>query len=317
MVETEAHKQLVDAEAYSPEQELRLGLYELVSEIIQQASITNPEQELGSQDFEFYQRLGQEMEMLEPKDHQRMSEFIETLKFWEEYTKIYVNLEKSGPYRNLMQTTMSFLDLAPGQTCIDMGAGPLSCSLRMLQKESDIQITAIDVCLNPARKILEKTEEKLPIKLLQGSITDPINLPDEYADIIVAGLVLSYVTDYRGKKGQAALEATLTEMFRLLKPGGTLVWSTPKENVSFTQVFLWSIPDILDPRAPLRGDFTRILQGVRILKHAFEIQKKGEEGIYTFLTPEKLREMLTKLGFTEIEIKTSFAKQAYVISCKK
>lgn len=44
--------------------------------------------------------------------------------------------------------------------------------------------------------------------------------PDNYFDVIVANLCLSYVIDFEGKKGKEALEMALKEMYRILKKEG-------------------------------------------------------------------------------------------------
>jgi hypothetical protein len=102
-------------------------------------------------------------------------------------------------------------------------------------------------------------------------------------------------------------------MFRLLRPGGHLVWSTPKYGVNFVWVFVASIPDMLNIYEYIANkDITRILQGTRILKHALAIQKKGKGGKYTFLTKDDLENILLNIGFMQPTWTKTFSQQVWV-----
>jgi len=253
-----------------------------------------------------------------PTIKKRLLAWKEELRFWEEYGEIYVNLEKAQPYYRLTKAVKSLLDPKPGDNWLDVGCGPLGMSELICQKCNGkvANIEAIDVVLKPAKEKLEKLAKQsidLPVSLKHQSITDLLPYPDNYFDGIAANLVLPYVTDFMGQKGKEALEGVLREMFRILKPGGHMVWTTPKDNVNFIWVFIASVPDMLNVYEYIaHKDFTRILQGTRILKHALTIQKKGREGIYTFLPREELEDLLVrKIGFANpVWIKT-FTQQVW------
>jgi len=116
-----------------------------------------------------------------------------------------------------------------------------------------------------------------------------------------------------GEKGKRALEGVLREMFRVLKRGGHIVWTTPKHNVQFFWVFLASVPDMLNIYEYVaHKDFTRIQQGTKILKHALAIQNKGEKGIYTFLPKNELEALLREIGFVSFTWEKTFAQQTWV-----
>jgi len=257
------------------------------------------------------------------EDRERLKKWQEELEFWEEYARIYGNLEKAIPYRNLTRIMQALLTPKAGEIWLDVGCGPLRTSELIFEKSEGkvAEIKAIDIVLEPAReKLNELTRRgiKLPVNLEYASITDPLPYPSNHFDGIGANLVLPYVIDFEGKTGQEALREVLKEMFRILKPGGQMVWSTPKYKVNFVWVFLASIPDMLNVYAYIVDkDFSRILQGTRILKHALEIQRKGREGIYTFLTRDELERMLLEIGFVEPTWKKTFARQVWVNRVKK
>jgi len=245
----------------------------------------------------------------------RVLRWMEELKFWEEYAKIYVNLEKAAPYRYLSRDMEFFMKPKKNDVCLDIGCGPAKMSQIIWRKsEKNVKkITGIDIVLKPARNTLKKINYSIPLELRYADIGQKLPFQNNHFDLIVANLILSYVIDFQGRRGKDALREVFKEIYRILAPGGHIVWSTPKKNVHFEWVFLASIPDMLNIyEYIIHKDITRILQGTRILKHALEIQKKGREKIYTFLNKKELEEMLIDIGFISPVWKRTFARQVWV-----
>lgn len=249
---------------------------------------------------------------------QRLMKWKEELEFWEEYGRIYFNLEKARPYNNLTNCIERHIEPKEGEVWFDVGCGPLTISELIYEKSKGgvKQIEAIDVVLKPAREKLarlSKSGRHLQVNLNYASITDSLPYKDNFFDGIGANLILPYVIDFMGSCGKSALEGVLREMFRVLKPGGHMVWSTPKNGVNFLWVFIASIPDMLNVYEYIvRKDITRILQGTRILSHALAIQKKGKEGEYTFLARSEIENMLLNIGFINPKWEKTFTKQVWV-----
>jgi len=251
-------------------------------------------------------------------DRERLLLWLEELKFWEDYSIIYPNLEKAKPYTNLSKSIFKMLEPKENEKWLDVGCGPLRVS-ELIWKKSDGKvgsIEAIDIILKPAQDKLTKLTKQgiyLPIRARYASITDSLPYPDNYFDGIGANLVLPYVVDFVGQKGRDAFEGVLREMFRVLKPGGHMVWTTPVHGVKFFLVFVASLPDMLNIYEYIaHKDITRIQQGTRILKHALAIQNKGKSGIYTFLQKNELQALLRKIGFTAFAWERTFAQQTWV-----
>jgi len=253
-----------------------------------------------------------------PTDKKRLSAWLEELKFWEDYSEIYVNLEKAKPYSNLSKSIENMLEPKIDEKWLDVGCGPLRVSELIYRKSNGkvSSIEAVDIILKPAQDKLAKLAEQgihLPVNTKYASITDSLPYADNSFNGIGANLILPYVIDFLGQTGRTALEGVLREMFRILMPGGHIVWSTPKHNVQFAWVFLASVPDMLNLYEYIaHKDVTRILQGTRILKHALAIQNKGTKGIYTFLPRNELESLLQKIGFVNLAWEKTFTQQVWV-----
>ncbi len=271
----------------------------------------------GRSDLKNTERCGAQSD-LAIQTRKRPSAWETELSFWKEYAKIYPNLEKAGPYRNLERAIKKLLNPRDGEIWLDVGCGPLRVSELICEKSGGQVkgIEAVDIVLQPAQEklaSLARLGKSLPVNLKCVSLANPLPYPDDFFDGIGANLILPYVIEFQEKKGEEALKAVLQEMFRILKPGGHLVWSTPKYKVNFIWVFIASLPDMLNVYEYIvHRDFSRVLQGTRILRHALTIQKRGEKGIYTFLPKDKLEKLLLQIGFVNPVWEKTFTRQVWV-----
>lgn len=285
-----------------------IGLYELIG--------GSKNSELSSNVIENFL----DQNILDLKTRKRLLAWKKELEFWEEYAKIYYNLEKANPYYHLSKVVEDFIDPKPGDICLDVGCGPAKMSQIIWKKSGKKvkKIVGIDTVLRPARETLKKIKYSFPLELKYASIGQKLPFPDDYFNVVVANLILPYVVDFEEKRGIEAFKAVLREMYRVLSPGGHIVWSTPKKDVHFQWVFVASIPDMLNIYEYIvNKDITRILQGTRILKHALEIQQKGRDGIYTFLPKKELKDLLLKTGFINPTWKKTFTRQVWVNRVEK
>ncbi|PIR07206.1 MAG: hypothetical protein COV55_00490 [Candidatus Komeilibacteria bacterium CG11_big_fil_rev_8_21_14_0_20_36_20] len=241
------------------------------------------------------------------------------IKFWgPKYGSIYPYLETSTPYNNLIDDIFSFLDFNKEDVILDCGAGSGLIIKRILEEFDFIKhIDALDVSkvmLSHLKNKLKFFDNKITSKvnLVQHDLSYPLPFKDNVYDKIISNLVLTYIISYEGKFGEDVLAGVLSEMYRVLKKNGVIVWTTPINNVKFVKVFLASWRNILNLKY-----YKRLYYGPLILGHALTIQKKGKEGVYHFYNKDRIENILLRCGFTDIQFKRSFAKQAWVINCKK
>lgn len=238
----------------------------------------------------------------------------EEKKFWSAYGKIYPYLERSTPYQKLLKTIEDLIHPKQGETWLDVGCGP-GTVIKIIRKKAQGKLQKIigidfdETMLGHAAKRSESYDE---VELQNINLSHKTPFVKEKFDGIVANLVLPYIPEYDGQKGKQALRQILKELKRILKPGGSLIWSTPIKNVNFFWVFWASLKDIFNLRHP-----ENLYYGPAILRHALTIQKKGRQGIYTFLPEKELRLLMKEIGFKTLAIRRTFAGQALVIKAIK
>ena len=248
------------------------------------------------------------------KDRIRLLALAKEFKFWEEYAKIYWHMEDTGFYTELVKAIEKFLEPKEGEIWLDAGCGPAKMSQIVWEKSGRKvkKIIGIDIVLKPARDTLSKLDNSIPLELRYANLGERLPFPDECFDGIVANLVLTYVIDFEGKTNKEAFGEVMREMFRVLKPGGYIVWSTPKRNPFFWRNFLAGLPDMLSIREQIQHRAFGLWIGIKILRYGLGIATKGRKGIYTFLEPGEYEEILRKIVFRNFEWKKTFAGQVWV-----
>jgi ubiquinone/menaquinone biosynthesis C-methylase UbiE len=109
--------------------------------------------------------------------------------------------------------TLSLLPNLKGQYVLDAGCGP------GVYAEILVGMGAEVVAMDANPKMVAFARDRLGGKALviEASLEDPlVFFDDETFDLVLAPLVMDYIHDWR---------ATFGEFFRVLKPGGTLVFS--------------------------------------------------------------------------------------------
>lgn len=126
--------------------------------------------------------------------------------------------------------------LESGTKFLDVGCG-LGLGLAYANKlNCDLYATEFDT------GALEFIKEHFPVKTFQGDIWDA-NYPDSYFDFIYISHVIEHVLDPK---------AYISEMKRILKPGGYMAIGTPNMSSNLYRFHRWSkllrlqVPDIID-----------------------------------------------------------------------
>ena len=116
-------------------------------------------------------------------------------------------------------------------------------------------------------------------------------------------------------------EDTLSEVYRVLSPGGVLVVSSMRPDADSSKLFLDLVRLIeTTPEADLPGGLPRdeLLRGARrFMGQASDLLRREEEGIFRFYSAEALCDIVRTAGFEDAEAHVSFGSpaQAVVVRC--
>lgn len=235
-------------------------------------------------------------------------------KFWNNYGKIYIHLEAATPYKRMLEDISSIISKRDYQTWLDAGCGPgTMIDLILKNQKNPGKIVGVDfdgVMVDQAVRRLANVDN---VDISLGDLSKPLDIRDDNFDAIIANLVLSYVIIFDDEyTGNLALRKSLEDMYRVLKEGGLFIWTTPVNGVNFNKVFLASWRQVFNPLTP-----QYIYYGPRVLSYALQIQNKGKMGIYHFLSEDELYGLMGEIGFKDVKISRTFAKQAFLITASK
>jgi len=158
------------------------------------------------------------------------------------------------------------------------------------------------------RQDFERSWLAADLNVSVGAIAIPFR--SETFDAVLASLLLSYLE--RPKD-------TLSEIFRLLRPGGRIVVSSLLKDADISRLYMESVAelqltDTAEQLPELRGiPLDKVARN--FLNDASRILDLEAEGSFIFWEAEQLRDLLKSSGFDEVEARTSFGNpgQAVVV----
>lgn len=162
-----------------------------------------------------------------------------------------------------------WLDPPPKAVWLDVGCGTGALSAQIAADADPVRVDGID----PSPAFVEQAARRLPgphFSFAVGNALD-ISHPDHTYDLVVSGLVLTFIPD---------IPAGLREMRRVAKPGGTVaayVWDYAGEMQMMR--FFW------DAARELRPSDAHLDEGIR----------------FPIARPEALEELFAGAGLTEVE----------------
>jgi ubiquinone/menaquinone biosynthesis C-methylase UbiE len=223
-------------------------------------------------------------------------------RFWERYFYFYDTLNESPPYRRMVERHAQLLEPSTGDLILDAGSG--TANVTAVLAVPGARVTGIDFC-EPA---LERCRKKVPAAEFRvADLTRPLPFDTASFDKVACSLVLHYLVPERQR-------FALTELLRVLRPGGTLAISVFAAGFNTWRVYGETLRD----RRQTDGIFPTISLGVRylfntarIFYYVWRIKRAEQSGDYRFATAEELREMLTTAGFAVTSVEPTMAGQCW------
>lgn len=236
--------------------------------------------------------------------------------FWDQHLAL--------PYQELLRDTAAWLAPQPGERWLDLGCGggQLTDLLWRLSGGRLAEIVSLDC--NPVNaEAIARLQTRLQgpaagrIHFVTGNFSAGLpQFVDRTFDGIVSGLAISYAEHRDQVTGQYtdyAYNLLLAELFRVLRPGGNLVFSVNVPDVQFWPILWKSLRLALQLSEP----FKALVNGLRMQAYGHWLRREAQRGRFHYLPVEEVAGRLEALGFVAIQYRRSYADQAYLVQARR
>lgn len=229
------------------------------------------------------------------------------------------------PYQELLHDTAHWIDVQPDDHWLDLGCGCGQLTAMLWQRSGGQvgEIVAMD-CNAVNAEAIDKLRRKLsaagkapPLRFAVGNFSSGLpQFADGTFDGIVSGLAISYAESCDAQTGcytDKAYNHLLAEMFRVLKPGGRLVFSVNVPKVRFWPIFWKSLRLAFRISKPAKT----LVNSLRMMAYGRWLQREAKRGRFHYLPIGEIEQRLHHVGFQDFRFCHSYAGQAYVIAVSK
>jgi SAM-dependent methyltransferase len=229
------------------------------------------------------------------------------------------------PYRQLLADTSAWLAPHAGESWLDLGCGcgKLTEALWHNSRGTVREIVGLDCAADNAlafqqlrgRVCLNDADDR--IRFVHADFSSGLRgWESGRFDGIVSGLAIQYADSYSQKLGRWTTDAydrLLADVHRLLRGGGSFVFSVNVPEPSFCKVALYSFWAAFDARRTVRY----AERAFRMWRYGAWLKREARNGRFHYLPLPTVVAKLKDLGFVDIEHRMTFAGQAYLIRCRK
>jgi SAM-dependent methyltransferase len=228
-------------------------------------------------------------------------------------------------YRQLLADTVAWLEPRQGQRWLDLGCGGGQLTRAIWEKSggSVAEVVALDCAAANAKAILKLRGEMDPpagfrqVHFLHADFSQGLaQCQAGTYDGAVSGLAIHYAESFDLQAGHwtsAAYDQLLRDVCRALKPGGTFVFSVCTPEPSWGRVAFAGISGFFRSGKPIKY----LKNAARMWRYGRWLKQQARMGRFHYLPIETVERKLHDAGLEQTEHRLSFARQAYLIRCRK
>lgn len=245
--------------------------------------------------------------------------------FLDETAQAFWDQCRAIPYRELLRDTIAWCEPESHEEWLDLGCGggQLTAALWHEARGNVKRIHAADcAAINQVAidNLRHKLEPRPAVEQLHFSTVDfSRGLPqfaDSSLDGIVSGLAISYAESFDFEKhsyNDEAYTRLYQEMFRVLRPGGKLVFSVNVPDPDFWKIVWKSFGKGLKLGRPLRT----LKNVIQMQRHGAWLKRESRRGRFHFIPLAGIQQRLESAGFVRWQSKLAYARQAYLVRAWK
>jgi ubiquinone/menaquinone biosynthesis C-methylase UbiE len=255
-----------------------------------------------------------------------MSATVPAVNYWPQNScaKAFWGQHELPPYQQLLQDTISWLDLQPGQRWLDLGCGGGQLTRALWQTtEGGLEEIVGSDCAAANAYAFEKLRSRVEpwsgdrIRFVVSDFSTGLPFAeDDCFDGVVSGLAIQYAESYSPETGRwttNAYDAVLKEVCRVLRPGGQFAFSVNIPEPSWLKVAALSVFGFFGARSPGRY----LHKAYAMWRYGGWLKTQARKGRFHYLPRPLVVKKLQAAGFVQIERRRSFAGQAYLFRCRK
>jgi ubiquinone/menaquinone biosynthesis C-methylase UbiE len=250
-----------------------------------------------------------------------------TLNYWPDSAcaRAFWGQQELPPYRQLLADTAAWLQPNEGERWLDLGCGCGKLTEAIWRKSHGTigEIVGLDCAAENALAFQQLRNRVHPaasdhrIRFVHSDFSSGLrSWENGRFDGIVSGLAIQYAESYSHKLGcwtTDAYDRLLADVKRLLRPGGSFVFSVNVPEPSFLKVALFSFWGAFDACRTVRY----AERAFRMWRYGAWLKREARKGRFQYLPLPTVIRKLKVLGFGDIDHQLSFAGQAYVFRCRK
>jgi ubiquinone/menaquinone biosynthesis C-methylase UbiE len=214
---------------------------------------------------------------------------------------VYDTLLVFRPYRQMVEEVSRRSPADVDGPVLDAGCGTGNVTMHLARRCSTV------VGLDAAGAMLERARSKVPAATFTaGDLNDPLPYPDGYFAAVTCSNVLYSLRDPA---------AALAEVFRILRPGGTLALSNPRPGFSMWSVLSehWKAGSVTE-----RARLLLAVPGMLLLIsfNLFLLSPQKDVPSHR-MDAEELRKLITAAGFELTELSHCYAAQGCLVRARR
>ncbi|HKB04205.1 MAG TPA: methyltransferase domain-containing protein [Gemmataceae bacterium] len=228
------------------------------------------------------------------------------------------------PYRRLLADTVEWAALRAGEAWLDLGCGGGALTRAIWDATSGqvSEVVGSDVAAVNANAYRKLREELQPppgdrVRFVTHDFSAGLGpFADGSFDGVISGLSISYAESFDESTGTwttAAYDRLLSEVYRILRPGGRFVFSVNVPDPAWGRVAWHSLAGVRSARRPLKY----LKKAWRMLRYGAWLKKEARKGRFHYLPADAVTRRLDAVGFTSIGHRLTYVGQAFVFRCRK